>query len=184
MNAPVTNTIDKPVSRRGRKAGVPAQVRPDIPSDDFTINIPNADTRATFKRRREERKPQQLATDAMVAEVYKDWVKAGKPSNWVDMPSRVWVVSSAKVSDDAQFMLRKAATFYGRRLFSGQIDDKPSKCKDPNCRCQDKPNGLFHIPFCVMDAREKRKSSMTIEQFMEFGEDMGISIEDIIQWVS
>jgi hypothetical protein len=163
-------------STRGRKAGIPAKPRPPIPNDQFAITIPSADTRVKFKRRREERGAQQEAVDDLVAAVYTDWVKAGKPFNWADMPSRVWPVGKTH-ADNAQFMLRKACTLHGRRLYSGNIEH--GKCVDANCPCQNKPDGLTHIPFCVMDMREKKDKTMTVDKFLELADSYGIDLQEL-----
>lgn len=139
MTAPANENQVK--SGRGRKPGTVAKVRPPIPTEEFVVVKPNEETRATYKRAREERSAQQQQVDKLVFDSYKEWVEAGMPTNWVDMPVTVWPVSPQH-EENALFMIRKACTFFGRKPYFGNIK-KNAK------------TGKVEIPFCII-ARPKR----------------------------
>lgn len=143
--APQAPKSDTPAqAKRGRKPGVPAKERAVIPAEHFKMVAVPAAERVTHKRRREDRTPQQIEVDNAVAEVYDNWVEAGRPANWADMPITLWPVPKT-YADDAEFLLRKAAALHGRKLVFGQ-------------RVEEDVDGIIMVtlPYCVI-ARPERK---------------------------
>ena len=129
--------------KRGRKKGSTARVRQTLPADAFTIEDVHEDERGAVRRQRGERTSQQIAVDAKVLAVYREWVAAGKPNKWLHMPVKKWPIEQ-RYLDDALFMLGKAASHHGKKLVTGNVTDK-----DLNGRKY--PDGKFRIPFCVTD---------------------------------
>jgi hypothetical protein len=127
--------------KRGRKPGQVIQKRADIPDEEFeSFGYVPEDDRVKHKRRREERSEKQQGIDQMVAENYQEWVAAGMPTNWADMNVITWTISD-KFVDDAEFMLRKAAALYGRKISWGQ---REAEMRDGQ------PTGRTIIPFCII----------------------------------
>lgn len=100
------------------KRGKARQVQ-TFPKDEFQLERPaSVQERAEFKRKRAERSEQQKAVDAMVWGVYQDWLAAGEPRKFVDIPIAVWPVS-VNLEDDARHMLNKAAVLFQRTIRFG-----------------------------------------------------------------
>lgn len=132
-----------------RKPGIPAKDRPTIPADQFTVTVPDADSRVDFRRQREELTEQEKAVVDLTKEVYSDWVEAKRPLNWVDIPIRVWDIET-KYAESALFMLRKACRILGRKPKFGNIKEYTHP---------DTHKKMTQIPFGVVarDARVKGK---------------------------
>jgi hypothetical protein len=120
-NAGLRANVETPAEKRGRgrPKGSEPKVRPEIPADQFTIDIVEDTDLGNYRRRRLERTEQQQAVDTMVLSVYTDWKLKGRPSDWSKMPVRRWIVDK-NVDETARFMLRKAAALHGRRLIFGR----------------------------------------------------------------
>lgn len=111
-----------------------------FPADEFQIMRPQSvEERAEFKRKRSERSDQQKVVDGMVWNVYEDWVNAGRPRKFVDIPLAVWSVSP-NLEEDARHMLGKAAALFQRTLRFG---DCPVKTVDGKKR--------VYLAFYVLD---------------------------------
>lgn len=110
----MTSPANTEKGKRGRKAGSTAKVRQTLPPDAFVMEDVQEDERGAVRRQRGERTTQQIAVDAKVLAVYREWVAAGKPTKWVNMPVKKWAIE-ARYLDDAQFMLGKAASLHGDR---------------------------------------------------------------------
>jgi hypothetical protein len=149
-NPPETDHQPK---RRGRKPGQKIEKRREIPDEVFDGFAEVAeDDRAAHRRRREERSEKQQALDATVLENYNQWRAAGMPTNWADMPVITWTVPDSYV-EDAEFMLRKSAGLYGRKISWGQRESELDN--------EGNPNGRTVIPFCIVakPRREKKEES-------------------------
>jgi hypothetical protein len=100
------------------KRGQPRHVQ-TFPADEFGLKRPQTVAeRAEYRRKREERSEQQKVVDAMVWDIYQDWLEAGQPRKFVDIPLAVWPVS-LNLEEDARHMLGKAATLYQRTIRFG-----------------------------------------------------------------
>ena len=105
-----------------RKRGKSREIK-GFTQEDLKIRRPKTvEERVKYRRKREERKPIQLAVDSLVLQAYKDWLTNGKPRKFVDMPLVVWEISKNK-EDDARFMLGKAAQLIQRQLRYGDCPD-------------------------------------------------------------
>lgn len=147
-------------SKRGRKPGQVITKRRELPDDEFDFAEVSADDRVKHKRRREERSEKQQAIDATVLENYNEWVAAGMPTNWADMPVITWTVSDEFV-DDAEFMLRKAAALFGRKISWGQREPETRETIDENGNRVQEPTGRTVIPFCIIARPQRRQNSET-----------------------
>lgn len=168
MNTPNTGTVVESVpagphrgaqpsaeapKKRGRKPGSVAKVRAELPPDAFRIESVAKDDRGVVRRKRVERSPQQKAIDAKAMEVYKEWIAAGSPTDWLKMPIKGWIIEKRLV-DDALFFLGKGATLHGKKLRVGDIlpaEGEPGKVR---------------IPFCVTD-RNERDEPASVEETAE-----------------
>lgn len=133
--------------KRGRKPGSVAKERKPIPASEFAMEDIDDDSRGFLKRQRIERTREQLAVDAKVLEVKKEWEDAGEPANWTQMPVKAWVISR-EYEEDALFMLHKAAGLHGFKLITGKIQRKAL----PELAL---PDGKIRIPFCVVARKTK-----------------------------
>lgn len=122
MSTPAQAT---PGSRPGTPGSAPAGQRgkprkvQTFPADEFQLKRPGTVAeRSEYKRKREERSEQQKAVDAMVWKVYQDWVDAGSPRKFVDIPIAVWPLS-LNLEEDGRHMLGKAAALFQRTLRYG-----------------------------------------------------------------
>jgi hypothetical protein len=141
-NAGLQANVETPAEKRGR--GRPknsdAKVRPAIPADQFSIDvIEDTAVLGSYRRRRTERDEQQLAVDKLILGVHNDWLIKGKPTDWLRMPVRRWIVDK-NVEESARFMLRKASALYGYRLIFGREVYVENKA---------------HITFCVTDRKDQ-----------------------------
>lgn len=108
-------------TRTGQR-GKPRQVQ-QFPADEFQLKRPaTVAEKAEYKRHKDPRSEQQKLIDKMVWDVYQDWVNAGSPRKFVDIPIAVWPVSM-QLADDARHMLQKAATLYQRQLRYGHCPE-------------------------------------------------------------
>jgi len=143
--APIPERSGK--SKRGRKPGSQPKQRPEIPDEEFeTFGYTPATERVSHKRRREPISEKQAAINQTIGENYDDWLKAGSPANWADMPVIHWTVSRS-FEETADFMLKKAIQAHGRKFAWGErvyTDDKVT------------------IYFCVI-AKPPRRSNTTEE---------------------
>lgn len=115
---------------------------PEVPklTLDF-VNAPQMVTReeaaaATPKRARNE---MQLAMDKIVSRLHADWVKAGKPNLWLDLPKGKYPVPVAQV-DDLTKLINRAGEFLSVRIRYGN----PVKL----------PDNRQMVTFAVLDKRE------------------------------
>lgn len=138
MSANVETAAEK-ARGRGRPRGSEAKTRPEIPADQFSIEVLADTDLGNYRRRRLERSDQQVAVDNMVLSVFNDWRLKGSPSDWSKMPVRRWIVDK-NVDETARFMLRKAAALHGKRLIFGR---------------EVFVGGKSHITFIVTDRKEK-----------------------------
>lgn len=121
-------------AKKGQR-GKPRQVQ-QFPADAFQIKRPTTvEERANYKRKRIERSDQQKLVDGLVWDIYQDWLNAGKPRKFVDIPLAVWPVAP-NLEEDARHMLQKAATLFQRTLRYG---DCPTV------------NGKIELAFYVVD---------------------------------
>lgn len=142
---------EKTPRKRGRKPGQQPKARPEIPDDEFNfIKQVAEEDRVDHKRRREDRSEKQKGIDEVVRANFEDWKAAGCPANWADMPVITWDVSPS-FAEEAEFMLRKAAGLYGRKLVFGQ--------KEPSTEYP----GKITLPFCVI-ARPPRKERSSSDE--------------------
>ena len=150
MTSPATTPSNRPATGQGNQgsnAGAAGKggrgKKRDVqqfPADEFKLIRPSTVAeRAEYKRKREDRSEQQKAVDGMVWAVYQDWLDAGMPRKFVDIPLAVWPVSP-KLEDDARHMLQKAAVLFQRTLRYG---DTPTK------------DGKVHLAFYVVDRLTK-----------------------------
>lgn len=109
-------------TRKGQR-GKPREVQ-QFPADEFQIMRPaTVAERSEFKRKRVERSDQQKIVDGLVWDIYQDWLNAGSPRKFVDIPLAVWPVSP-NLEDDARHMLGKAAVLFQRTLRYGDCPTK------------------------------------------------------------
>lgn len=131
-----------------RRPGIPAKDRPRIPDNEFTVTVPAEENRAAYRRRREDRDDQQLKVDALVQEMYKDWVEQGRSINWVDVPIRVWTVSLGH-EEAALFMIRKACRLLGRKPWFGHMAERTTAPPESK--------KVFDIPFAITSTTARMK---------------------------
>ena len=113
-------------STNARGRGKPREIK-GFTQEDLKIRRPKTvEERVKYRRKREERSPIQLAVDSLILGAYKDWLKAGSPRKFVDMPLVVWEISKNK-EDDARFMLGKAAQLIQRQLRYGDCPETEDK---------------------------------------------------------
>ena|SRR5271166_2893051 len=134
---------------RGRPKGAPPKVHPVIPGDEFIMEDIPQESRGNLRRQRLERKPQQIAVDNRIMEVYKEWVSLGSPTKWGQMPIKGWVISR-NLEEEADLLLRKGAGLHDLKLVTGKTQVKPL----PGLPL---PEGKVRIPFCVV----ARKTEVT-----------------------
>ena len=91
---------------------------------------------ATPKRARNE---MQLAMDKIVGRLHGDWVRAGKPSLWLDLPKGSYPVPVAQVADLTK-LIDRAGDFLSVRIRYGN----PVKL----------PDNRQMVTFAVLDKRE------------------------------
>lgn len=104
-------------SKKGQR-GKPREVQ-QFPADAFQIKRPQTVAeRSEYKRKRVERSDQQKLVDGLVWDIYQDWINAGRPRKFVDIPLAVWPVP-LNLEEDARHMLQKAATLFQRTLRYG-----------------------------------------------------------------
>lgn len=109
-------------AKKGQR-GKPREVQ-QFPADEFQIMRPTTVAeRSEFKRKRVERSEQQKTVDGLVWDIYQDWINAGRPRKFVDIPLAVWQVSP-NLEDDARHMLGKAAVLFQRTLRFGDCPTK------------------------------------------------------------
>ena len=121
-------------TKKGQR-GKPRQVQ-QFPAEEFKLIRPQTVAeRSEYKRKRVERSEQQKTVDGMVWDIYQDWLNAGRPRKFVDIPLAIWPVSP-NLEEDARHMLQKAAVLFQRTLRYG---DTPTK------------NGKVHLAFYVID---------------------------------
>lgn len=149
------NTADK--ARPGRKAGAPAKVWDYTGLDTALLGAPQPVTAqlasmAAPMRARDER---QVLIDATVAEVHAEYVAAGKPSKWAQMPKRAYHVNP-KAADTLRMMIRRAAAYHGLSVKFG------SSVRDPS--------GREIVVFAPRDQRVKtaRGDTFTLAELREF----------------
>lgn len=163
-----TNSTVKP--GRGRKPGIEAKVRPDIPAEEMQLIVLPAKQKADLRRKREERKAQQKAVDTIVYDVFEENVAIGMDhgtvANWADLYVYDWPISKTH-AENAQFMLDKACRLYNRRLILGEQVEVPANkshnLPDPEggddypCHLNGKEH--VHIPFSVVRRAVKVRNS-------------------------
>lgn len=128
--------------------GIPAKDRPEIPDSEFVVTSVAEESRAGYRRRREDRDAKQQNVDELCQEMYRDWVEAGRPLNWVDVPIRVWTVSLG-LEETAIFMIRKACRLLGRKPWFGHMAE----------RTNESGKKVFDIPFAITSDRAKVRKS-------------------------
>jgi hypothetical protein len=134
---------------RGRPKGAPPKIHPEIPASEFVFEDISQEQRGYLRRQRVERSAQQKAVDRGVMEVFQDWKTAGSPGKWGLMPIKSWLISKA-LSEEAELMLRKAASLHDLKLVTGKTQTKTM----PDLPL---PEGKVRIPFCVV----ARKTEVT-----------------------
>lgn len=116
--SPASNQGSNQGSAKKGQRGKPRDVQ-QFPADAFQIKRPaTVEERANYKRKRIERSDQQKLVDGLVWDIYQDWLTAGKPRKFVDIPLAVWPVAP-NLEEDARHMLQKAATLFQRTLRYG-----------------------------------------------------------------
>lgn len=116
--SPASNQGSNAGAARKGQRGKPRQVQ-QFPADEFQIKRPKTVAeRSEYRRKRTERSEQQKTVDGLVWNIYQDWVNAGEPRKFVDIPLAVWPVSP-HLEEDARHMLQKAATLFQRTLRYG-----------------------------------------------------------------
>jgi hypothetical protein len=115
------SSTETPGSKKGGR-GKPREIQ-TLPADEFQVFKPRGiEQKAKYRRKRVERSDQQKAVDKLVLTAYQDWLKAKKPTKFVDQEITVWPVSK-RYADDCQFMLRKGATLIERQLRFGDCPE-------------------------------------------------------------
>lgn len=110
----------------GRGRGKPREIK-GFTQEDLKIRRPKTvEERVKYRRKREPRSPIQQAVDSLVLKAYKDWLAAGQPRKFIDIPPVIWEISKNK-EDDARFMLGKAAQLIQRQLRYGDCPDTEDK---------------------------------------------------------
>jgi len=109
---------------RGKKPGIPAKERPEIPADEFKVFELTGKEKADTRRKREERTPQQKQVDQIVYDLYMQNVSAGMENgnigNWADLAVYNWPVSEEH-AETALNYIQKACNLYGRRRILGEM---------------------------------------------------------------
>lgn len=104
-------------------------------------------------RARDER---QVAMDKVVATLHAEWLAAGKPERWSQMPKRSYHVAP-QVADTVRMLVRRAASFLGLSAKFG----KPVRDRE----------GREIVVFAVRDMRvraTKAEDTVTLEFLREF----------------
>jgi hypothetical protein len=153
---------------RGRKPGIPAKERADIPSDEMQLILLPEKAKADRRRKREDRKDQQKAVDSIVYDVFEQNVELGMDhgtiADWADLFVYDWPVSLTH-AETAIFLIGKGCRLYNRRPIWGEqievaagknhtVDDVETG-EPVDCHLNGKAH--VHIPFSVV--RRTRKSS-------------------------
>lgn len=147
--AVIDQATGKPVEVKKNPPGIPPKDRPEIPDSEFVVTAVAEESRAGYRRRREDRDAKQQNVDELCQEMYRDWVEANRPLNWVDVPIRVWTVSLG-LEETAIFMIRKACRLLGRKPWFGHMAE----------RVDSSGKKVFDIPFAITSDRAKvRKPS-------------------------
>lgn len=171
---PAPNSPSEPAaSGRGRKPGVPAKARADIPADEMQLNLLPAKAQADLRRKREERKDQQKAVDQIVYDVFEENVSRGfgngTIANWADLFVYDWPITKTH-AETALFLINKAARFYSRKpIFGEQLEVPAGKShkvlapteKDPENMVDCHLNGKahVHIPFTIVRRPTRQRSA-------------------------
>lgn len=148
-DTPKTNA--KAGSKPGRPAGTPAKVWDFTGLDSELLGSPQEVTAqlasmAAPMRARDER---QVQVDAIVAQVHQEYVTAGRPTKWAQMPKRAYHVDP-KAADTLRMMVRRAASYHGTAAkFGSDVRDK---------------DGRAIVVFAIRDQRES-KSKTGVETF-------------------
>lgn len=74
---------------------------------------------AAAARPARERSDAQKAMDAVVTKLHKDWIEAGSPSEWKDIPKGRYHVDP-EVASDLKFLISKAGDFLKVRIRYGK----------------------------------------------------------------
>lgn len=150
---PETDEPAPPKKARGRKKGQQPKERKPIPLEMLEMHQPPEDERYRYRRKRTPLDDQTEALIQTCQGVYQDWLDAGQPTAWPDMPVVVWPVDK-EFEDDALFYLRKAAGLINRKLVLGEIQEFTPEGTD---------RLWVEIPYCVIARPPKRENGNTEE---------------------
>jgi len=154
---------------RGRKKGVPPKVRPEIPEAQVVVIQMGAKESADARRKREPRSDRQKQIDQIVYNIYQAnlarGLAGGTIADWSDLEIYDWPIGSEYV-ETAQWMVTKAALFYGRRVIYGEItyfrSDTSHELVNPELdeamACPMNGQNHAHIPFTVVRQPPKKKA--------------------------
>jgi hypothetical protein len=170
QTAPAPATPSKPAAApadgkgRGRRPGIPAKIRADIPADEMQLNILPEKEKADLRRKREERSAQQKAVDEIVYNVFEENVARridnGTIADWADLFVYDWPITLTH-EETAMFLINKGCRLYNRKPIWGErveikasaTHDVPGEEGDVPCHLNGKAH--VHIPFSVV-RRPKR----------------------------
>jgi hypothetical protein len=172
MSTPVHTVAPAPAKRGGRKPGQKPRVWDFTGIDVNLLSNPHEVTaelasKTAPVRARDE---QQVAIDQVVTALHREWVNAGKPDRWAQMPKKSYHVNP-KGADALRMLVRRAASFFGLSAKFGMgVRDK---------------NGLEIVVFAIRDMRTKKAAqsdTWTLEDIrtyaMEFfGDDETGAVE-------
>lgn len=177
MTAPAETTPRTPTSApsdptpkgRGRKPGIPAKERADIPADEMQLYVLPERAKADLRRKREERKPQQKAVDTIVYDLFEindaHGFGNGSIKNWPDLAVYDWPITKTHY-ETAIFLIGKAARFYNRAIIWGEQVEVPANKnhlvpnpEDPEMEIPCHLNGKLHIhvPFSAVRKQDRNR---------------------------
>jgi hypothetical protein len=158
MSTPTQPPAPTPGKRGGRKPGQKPRAWDYTGIDVNLLADPHGVTaelasKAAPMRARDER---QVAVDQVVTALHREWVGAGKPDRWAQMPKKSYHVNP-KGADALRMLVRRAASFLGVSAKFG----KPVRDME----------GREIVVFAIRDMRVKKTAQSdiwTLEEIREF----------------
>jgi hypothetical protein len=107
--------------KKGSKRVVKERPAIDFTSSTFA-RVQERKTMAEYRRTRGERDQEQREFDRIVDEAYNDWVNAGKPTDWVDMPGTYWQ-GPKEQAETVMWRVHRSGQHYSLKIRFGDLKE-------------------------------------------------------------